>query len=640
MKVSPDYFQLSRELKCRLETKDTQDEDEVGIYLKKLSLWELKNWVVATDGNVEQALELLKASTRWRLNEKIDNLLEWIPSQHLVRDYPIEFAGVDRDGSPLWVVPFGKCNVRKILEHTSPEDFIRYTLKVIEMSLHLVRLHYKQEEQHLSDGTCKGHNQRFTRSFKSPDVEGNQHHPVAPTDTKAESGTQGRGRAVQWIQTGNSVDPHGLGGGSNLHLVQESDSEDEDEHGASLSYTSGQVVIFDLEGLTLSQVRDRQTLEVITKLASLYEANYPETLKCAIVLNANWLFQLLFSVVKRFVAKKTIQKVVVLGTETHEWRLELAKRLPKHILPVRYGGSKRKTMTVVEMSNLLVEKPNDTQLRTGMRKQSSVNNLVSPAFQTLNPPNERLNLCRQKIHPQCNLSLKFNVAKDKTDLEWCLRTEKGDILFAIYRRAMVEQITFKDRVSEVSVTTPLVSQAKDPLGDDMGALPKETDVDAINLAVDHHHHHHPGQENGDVSSVITVFEEVEEDAGQSEDISSEVEVIEPPKKIVSNKSFTRGRIKCDRGYTYSVVMENTSTLFPSKTIDYQIHLIRRSSEIEEIDAHSNSSIEETESERNAKIDDLLHFVHEITNSDNQGTKTTAFRSSANETKNAKPSSQK
>lgn len=63
-------------------------------------------------GNVEHALALLKASTQWRLNEKIDNLLEWIPSQHLVRDYPIEFAGIDRDGSPVWVVPFGKCNVR------------------------------------------------------------------------------------------------------------------------------------------------------------------------------------------------------------------------------------------------------------------------------------------------------------------------------------------------------------------------------------------------------------------------------------------------------------------------------------------------------------------------------------------------
>lgn len=539
-----------------------------------------------------------------------------------------------------WLLLF--LDISEILEHTSPEDFIRYTLKVIEMSLHLVRLHYQQEEEHLKEGTSKGQNQRFTRSIKSTETAASAkeersqpHHPVAPASSKAESGTQGRGRAVQWIQTGNSAEQDGLDGVSNLHLVQESDSEDENEDCASLSYTSGQVVIFDLEGLTLSQVRDRQTLEVITKLASLYEANYPETLKCAIVLNANWLFQLLFSVVKRFVAKKTIQKVVVLGTETHEWRLELAKRLPKHILPVRYGGSKRKTMTVVEMSNLLVEKPNDTQLKTGMRKQSSVNNLVSPAFQTLNPPNERLNLCRQKIHPQCNLSLKFNVAKDKTDLEWCLRTEKGDILFAIYRRAMVEQITFKDRVSEVSVTTPLVSQAKDPLDDDMGTASKEKDVDAINLAVEN-----PGQENGDVSSVITVFEEVEEDAGQSEDISSEVEVIEPPKKIFSNKSFTRGRIKCDRGYTYSVVMENTSTLFPSKTIDYQIHLIRRSSEIEEIDANSNSSIEETESERNAKIDDLLHFVHEITNSDNQGTKSSAFRSNATDTKSTKPSSQK
>ena len=97
---------------------------------------------------------------------------------------------------------------------------------------------------------------------------------------------------------------------------------------------------------------------------------------------------------------------------------------------------------------------------------SSKEQVVSPVFRTLNPPNERHNLCRQKIRPQCNLSMKFDVPAPipgdaerpqpgRFELAWSLRVEKGDVLFAVYRRAMVQQTVFRDRVQEVAISTPV-----------------------------------------------------------------------------------------------------------------------------------------------------------------------------------------
>lgn len=89
--------------------------------------------------------------------------------------------------------------------------------------------------------------------------------------------------------------------------------------------------------------------------------------------------------------------------------------------------------------------------------------------------------------------------------------------------------------------------------------------------------------------------------------------------------------RCDSGYTYSVVLENNSALFPSRSVDYDIRLINRSVVTEEDSASAatanfpvlkngedlskKAANSDTEEERAAKIEDLLHFVSEISNLD-------------------------
>ena len=56
--------------------------------------------------------------------------------------------------------------------------------------------------------------------------------------------------------------------------------------------------IFDLAGFSLKAATHTPTLEILRQLITLYEANYPETLAAAHVVNAPSLFQLVFRIVQ------------------------------------------------------------------------------------------------------------------------------------------------------------------------------------------------------------------------------------------------------------------------------------------------------------------------------------------------------
>lgn len=46
-------------------------------------------------------------------------------------------------------------------------------------------------------------------------------------------------------------------------------------------------------------------------------------------------------------------------------------------------------------------------------------------------------------------------------------------------------------------------------------------------------------------------------------------------RIPRGKEFVKGKVSCDRGYTYTVVMENPSTLYPCRTVEYCIRAITK-----------------------------------------------------------------
>ncbi len=207
---------------------------------------------------------------------------------------------------------------------------------------------------------------------------------------------------------------------------------------------------------------------------------------------------------------------------------------------------------------------------------------------------------RQVIRPQCRLSLKFHVCEPARDLSWCFRVSGGTLMFSVSRRPTIRQVVKTDRVSEFTFATPATqaTAAKTP-SRERGQ--EQDQIDTIDSAQDSFNH------DSGPNMIMSVFEEVEEDAGSSEDMEAAPEVVRPSERIFYTKEFIRGHLRAYPGYTYTVVLENVSTFFPSKTVEYDVRLMDNDSTVGDCDDGHD-----TEEEKSAKMEDLLHFVSEIT----------------------------
>ena len=96
---------------------------------------------------------------------------------------------------------------------------------------------------------------------------------------------------------------------------------------------SGQiVVIYDRRGFNKKNY-DKRSMEAMKKLVPILQDYYPERLGIYFVVGANWFFKAMFSVVKTFMNKKTVDKVKLLGQDK-----ELFSYFNEDELITDYGG--------------------------------------------------------------------------------------------------------------------------------------------------------------------------------------------------------------------------------------------------------------------------------------------------------------
>ena len=72
------------------------------------------------------------------------------------------------------------------------------------------------------------------------------------------------------------------------------------------------VLVLDLRGLALAQVLDTGVIRLLTQLASLHEAHYPETLGEAVLISSRqtaYITRMALSLVKPFLAERTRAKI-------------------------------------------------------------------------------------------------------------------------------------------------------------------------------------------------------------------------------------------------------------------------------------------------------------------------------------------
>ncbi|KAJ3084920.1 hypothetical protein HK102_000514, partial [Quaeritorhiza haematococci] len=110
-------------------------------------------------------------------------------------------------------------------------------------------------------------------------------------------------------------------------------------------------VIFDLKGMGLSHL-NMKALSILRALSEVDQAHYPERLRRLFVINAPGIFASAFSIIKRWLDERVIDKIHILGGDYQE---VLKRYIPEENLPEYLGG----TCTCAHLAGGCVPKSKD-----------------------------------------------------------------------------------------------------------------------------------------------------------------------------------------------------------------------------------------------------------------------------------------
>ncbi|KAK2523073.1 Sec14l2 [Columba guinea] len=95
------------------------------------------------------------------------------------------------------------------------------------------------------------------------------------------------------------------------------------------------LMVYDCEGLGLKHLW-KPAIDTYGELLSMFEENYPESLKRLFIIKAPKIFPVAYNLVKPLLSEDTRKKVVVLGSN---WKEVLQQYIDPAQIPVEYGGT-------------------------------------------------------------------------------------------------------------------------------------------------------------------------------------------------------------------------------------------------------------------------------------------------------------
>ncbi|XP_014262397.1 SEC14-like protein 2 [Cimex lectularius] len=96
-------------------------------------------WLRARNFDPVAAEKMLRNSLKWRKDWGADTIQDW-PTPEIFRYYyPSGISGFDKDGAPIFILPFAGIDIQGILLSVSKTDFIKMALKTLESHLQLAR---------------------------------------------------------------------------------------------------------------------------------------------------------------------------------------------------------------------------------------------------------------------------------------------------------------------------------------------------------------------------------------------------------------------------------------------------------------------------------------------------------------------
>jgi len=134
------------------------------------------------------------------------------------------------------------------------------------------------------------------------------------------------------------------------------------------------VGIVDLGGLSLRQCTSIDVVEASIRCLKTFEANYPETFKAAVVVNAPWAFQLIWKLIKPFLSERTHAKLFFIGNDKDKWREAITRFADLDQFPEYYGGELPNTTKIHISRDGTINKTllNQNECEEDNRKQISV----------------------------------------------------------------------------------------------------------------------------------------------------------------------------------------------------------------------------------------------------------------------------
>lgn len=98
-------------------------------------------------------------------------------------------------------------------------------------------------------------------------------------------------------------------------------------------------IIIDLKNLSFRTVTSLDAMQGIMEAVRAFEANYPETMQVGYMLNAPYVFEIAWRLIKPFVSEHTHSKLKFLGSDVRTWKEEMLKYMDIDQFPEQYGGT-------------------------------------------------------------------------------------------------------------------------------------------------------------------------------------------------------------------------------------------------------------------------------------------------------------
>jgi len=99
------------------------------------------------------------------------------------------------------------------------------------------------------------------------------------------------------------------------------------------------IALIDLTGFTFAKAMSLDLIQFCLYFCKVFEANYPEALYRAYVLNANWFFTSVFNAIKPCLSYETVTKIQIHGYDQAKYLKALLETVPIELIPEEFGGS-------------------------------------------------------------------------------------------------------------------------------------------------------------------------------------------------------------------------------------------------------------------------------------------------------------